>query len=141
MKKKELVIKIIVCIMFAMGLAMGLVYLLGPTLMPFHFAFLGKTQDQLEPLTFDLFMMMKRVIGAHFLALSFGALILMGSLVRGDVFARWALLVMVLISQSILLFASYKIHNTSLLWLLNVLEIILAFAVFFLAKSPKAAKR
>ncbi len=50
--------------MFAGGLVMGLIYLLRPTLMPFHFAFLGKTQDQLEPRIFELFMIMKRVIGA-----------------------------------------------------------------------------
>ncbi len=138
MEKRELVIKVVVFIMFAAGLVMGLIYLLRPTLMPFHFAFLGKTRDQLEPRTFELFMIMKRVIGAHFLAVSFGALLLAGRLAKGDAFVRWSVLVMVLISQLILLYAGYLVQNGIVLKSVNIIEIVLVLFVFFLSKRRVA---
>jgi hypothetical protein len=138
MKKKELVIKVVVFSMFAAGLVMGLIYLLRPTLMPFHFAFLGKTQDQLEPRTFELMMTMKRVIGAHFLAISFGVLLLAGRLAKGDVFVRWSVLVMVLISQLILLYAGYIVQNGIVLKSVNVIEIVLVLFIFFFSKRREA---
>ena len=140
MKTKEIVIKVVICIMAAIGLVMGFVYVLSPTLMPYHFAFLDKTQDQLEPRTFDLFMVMKRIIGAHFLGLSFGALLLMGRFAKGDTFVRWSLLVMVLISQASLLYGGYIVQSGLMLRSLNVIEIVLVLFIFFLAKRPKAAK-
>lgn len=141
MKRKELIIKVIVCLMAAVGLVMGLIYLIGPTLMWYHFNFLGKTQDQLEPRTFELLMMMKQIIGAHFLALSFGVLLLIIRLAQGDVFVRWSFLVMVLISQLILLYAGFVVHNGVLIKALGVMEIVLAFFVFIFAKQHKTGKR
>jgi|GEM_PF-5778603 len=140
MKTKELIIKIIVCIMAVGGLIMSYVYLLGPTLLPYHFAFLGKTQSELDPQTLELLMTMKQVIGGHFLAITLGVFLLIGRLARGDVFARWSALVMVLISQCILLYAAYEIHNTSPVRLLNVAEIVLVLVVFFLSRRPGTEK-
>jgi hypothetical protein len=138
MKTKEMVIMIILFLGAAVGLVYGFVYLFGSTLMPFHFAFLGKTQAELDPRAFDLMVVMKRVIGAHFLVVSLGSIILALRFARGDVFARWAVLVMVLISQAVLLYAAYAIHNESPSRYLNVLEIVLVIIVFFLSRKPAA---
>jgi len=137
MKKREIAVTVIILIMVVVGLAMGLVYLLSPSLLPYHFAFLGMTQDQMEPRTFDLLMNMKRIIGAHFVALSLGALLLVGRMAKGDVFVRWSILIMVLISQVSLIYVAYAIHNQSPVRYLNVIEIVLLLIVFFLSRNPE----
>ncbi len=135
MKAREITVIVIILIMVIVGLIMGFVYLLSPSLLSYHFAFLGMTQDQMEPRSFELLMNMKRIIGAHFLALSLGALILVGRFAKGDVFVRWSILIMVLISQISLIYAAYVIGNQTPTRYLNVLEIVLLLVVFFMSRT------
>jgi hypothetical protein len=138
MKKRELIVRVVLYIMVAGGTALGLLYLLTPTLMPYHLRFLGHTQDQLEPRTAQLFLYLLRVIGSASLAMAIATLLLAGRFARGDNLIRWAVLVMVVITALSGLGVAFSVGSGAPWWLFAA-EIVLVFFVFFFSKHRMTA--
>ena len=107
----------------------GLIYLLSPTIMPYHETFLGVTHEELDPKTAALFLALLRVAGSCFLAIAASiALLVRGLFSKGDAWSWWILLVLCLVCLVPLLFVSLGIGTYTPWWVVAILIVLVIVA-------------
>jgi len=121
---------ILLYIVSAITILSGLTYVFTPTIMSYHQRFLGKTHEQLEPKVAKLFLTLIRVVGFAFLSIGIMlAMLVKGYFSKGDNWAWWIILVMVLTYVVPLLFITLSIGPYTPWWLISVMVILCLMAM------------
>jgi len=118
-----------------LGILFALVYLLTPTIMPYHEQFIGKTQAQLDPRIRDLMLMALRIIGGAYMAISVGIIMLARKLSQDNLWVRWPMFVMGMISLSPSLWVTLKVGHSAPWWLVTLDMLLIAGAIIILRPS------
>jgi hypothetical protein len=108
----------------------GLVYVLSPTIMPYHEKFLGKSHGQLDPQVAALLLAMMRGAGAIFIALGLGlALLVKGPFAGRDPWTRWAIGILSLGSLLPLLLITLSIGTYTPWWGVGIMIVLVVAAL------------
>ena len=130
MNKKLKVASIILYIVSAGAIIFGFIYLFSPTIMPYHERFLRKSHEQLEPKVAKLFLALLKVAGSTFLSIGISLIMLVkGYFSKGDKFAWWIILVMMIISLVPLLYITLSIGLYTPWWIVATMLILLIIAM------------
>ena len=106
--------------------AAGVVYLLSPTIMPYHEVFLGKTHQQLDPRVAELFLFMIKGARSIFLSVGVGLAILVWySFSAGSKWAWWTVFVMGFGSLGPMLFITLSIGKHTPWWAVGTMLILM----------------
>ena len=119
---------------FAAGILLfGIVYLLSPTIFPYHERFLGMSHADLVLLNSkaaSLFVALMKVIGGLELSLGFGlAILIWGRFSKGDNWIWWTILVMSAVGLIPILFVTLKMGLYTPWWGVAVMMILVAVAL------------
>jgi hypothetical protein len=133
METRELIARILLYILSAMGIVGGLVYMFRQTFFAYHIKYIGGTRHEIEPRTADIIMRLRRCFGGCVLALGVTILLLAGRFAGGDDLVRWTLLSLTVISQATALYVTFPLRSYGSPWLGTVVSIVLIVCAFFLS--------
>jgi hypothetical protein len=120
----------------AAGAGMALLYLLTPSLLPFHLRYLGHGQGELDPKAVSLLLFAFRIIGGCFLAIHLSVAILVAGGATSSTAGRRAVLVLLVVSYLPALRVAVEVGGP---WWLFLLGIALAACAFTLSESRGSA--
>lgn len=120
----------------AAGAGMALLYLLTPSLLPFHLRYLGHGQGELDPKAVSLLLFAFRIIGGCFLAIHLSVAILVAGGATSSTAGRRAVLVLLVVSYLPTLRVAVAVGGP---WWLFLLGIVLAASAFTLSESRGSA--
>ncbi|MBN2159343.1 MAG: hypothetical protein JW807_08095 [Spirochaetes bacterium] len=125
----------------AAGMCIGAVYLLTQKMLPYHEKFLGITQEQVSARWLQLLFASYRIMGSLIIALGIASIMLIKQpLMKGENWARWAVMIILLIPQLTVLFM--MLHNGMYgLCLIIGLLIALVFMAFYLSKATRVIEQ
>jgi hypothetical protein len=133
--KKLRAASIMLYIVSGVAVLSGLKYIFSSRMMPYHEAFLGMTQEQLDPKVAEFILLQLKGAGAACLSIAVAlAMLVKGPFSKGDIWAWWIILIMPLLSLVPLMVISLKIGVSGPWWVIGI-AVILVIAAAAISKS------
>lgn len=136
MSKNLKIASILLYIMAGIAIVYGLVYTFIPTLWPYHQRYIGIPFDQLDPKVASLYLLIYRGVGAAMISIGATlAMLVKGLLSKGNRWAWWTILVMMMLVLVPLLFITRSVGPYTPWWGIGILIVVVGIALYLSYKE------